>query len=192
MGMNFFSIIVIAIGLAMDAFSVSISTGMAVKKPDAGHYFRLSFHFGLFQFMMPVIGYFAGVYIEQYIRDYDHWLAFALLAFIGIRMIFEAFSGGDGESKFVERDPSRGWSLVVLSVATSIDALAVGLSLGVLGGTILVPSIIIGITCALFSLAGVYIGTRAGALVGRRAEALGGVMLVLIGVKIIAEHMGWW
>lgn len=188
--MGFLEIIIIATGLAMDAFSVSISAGMAVKEPDAGHYFRLSFHFGLFQFMMPVIGYFAGMYIEQYIRSYDHWVAFTLLAFIGARMIYEALSGGD-ESKFEARDPSRGMTLVVLSVATSIDALAVGLSFGVLGREILVPSVVIGVTCALFSIAGVFIGKRAGALVGRRAEALGGVMLVLIGVKILADHMGW-
>jgi putative Mn2+ efflux pump MntP len=189
--MGIIEIVIIAVGLAMDAFSVSISAGMAVKEPDAGHYFRLSFHFGLFQFMMPVIGYFAGMYIEQYIRNYDHWVAFMLLAFIGSRMIYEAFSGGD-ESKFEARDPSRGMTLIVLSVATSIDALAVGLSLGVLGREILVPSVIIGVTCALFSIAGVFIGKKAGALAGRRAEALGGVMLVFIGVKILADHMGWW
>ncbi|MBP7586025.1 MAG: manganese efflux pump [Spirochaetes bacterium] len=192
MGNGFLEIIIIAIGLAMDAFSVSISAGMAVKKPDAGHYFRLSFHFGLFQFLMPVIGYFAGVYIERYIRDYDHWLAFTLLVFIGVRMIYAALFGDEESVQIEERDPSRGWSLVVLSVATSIDALAVGLSLGVLGRAIFVPSVIIGVTCALFSLAGVYIGRRAGALVGRRAEALGGAMLVLIGLKILADHMGWW
>ena len=190
--MRIFEIVIIAVGLAMDAFSVSISAGMAVKEPDAGHYFRLSFHFGLFQFMMPVIGYFAGMYIEQYIRSYDHWVAFTLLAFIGSRMIYEAVSGGDGESKFEARDPSRGLTLVVLSVATSIDALAVGLSLGVLGREILVPSVIIGVTCAIFSIAGVFIGKKAGVLAGRRAEAFGGVMLVLIGVKILADHMGWW
>ena len=189
--MGIVEIVIIAVGLAMDAFSVSISAGMAVKEPDAGHYFRLSFHFGLFQFLMPVIGYFAGMYIEQYIRNYDHWIAFALLAFIGSRMIYEALSGGD-ESKFEARDPSRGMTLVVLSVATSIDALAVGLSLGVLGREILVPSVIIGLTCALFSIAGVFIGKKAGALVGRRAEAFGGVMLVLIGLKILSDHMGWW
>lgn len=190
--MNIIETLIIACGLAMDAFSVSISAGMAVKKPDAGHYFRLSFHFGLFQFMMPVIGYLAGRHIERYIRDYDHWLAFALLAFIGVRMIYAALFGDEGETKFEERDPSRGWTLVVLSVATSIDALAVGLSLGVLGRAILLPSVIIGVTCALFSLAGVYIGKRTGALMGRRAEALGGAMLVLIGLKILMDHMGWW
>ncbi len=190
--MSFLETFFIACGLAMDAFSVSISAGMAVKKPDMGHYFRLSFHFGLFQFIMPLIGYYAGMYVEHLIRDYDHWVVFALLTFIGVRMVRGAFSGEvESEVKFKGRDPSRGWSLIVLSVATSIDALAVGLSLGVLGSGILAPSVIIGITCAIFSAVGVFLGKRAGALLGRRAEAVGGIMLVVIGAKILAEHMEW-
>lgn len=190
--MGYLEIIFISIGLAMDAFSVSIAAGMAVVKPDPGHYFRVSFHFGLFQFMMPLVGYFAGVHIERFIRDYDHWLAFALLVFIGIRMIYEAFRGdGDAGSGFSDRDPTRGWSLVVLSVATSIDALAVGLSIGVLGGSILFPSMIIGLVCAVFSLGGVYLGKKAGIVLGKRAEAFGGVALILIGIKILMDHMGW-
>jgi len=190
--MGIIETLVIAVGLAMDALSVSLCAGMAIGNPGFRHYFRLSFHFGLFQFMMPLIGYSAGVTVEEYIRDYDHWLAFALLTLIGVRMIYGAFKAGDSCSMEAAHDPSRGWSLVVLSVATSIDALAVGLSLGVLGREILVPSVIIGVTCALFSAAGVFIGKKAGILVGRRAEAAGGLMLVMIGVKILVEHMGWW
>ncbi len=184
--MDILSVIVIAIALAMDAFSVSISAGMAIGRPTFRHYFRLSFHFGLFQFMMPVIGYFAGMHVEKYIEHYDHWVAFGLLVFIGVRMIAGAFSG---EEEIGDRDPSKGMSLVVLSVATSIDALAVGLSIGVLNRPILMPSVIIGVVCALFSAAGVFIGKKAKSIAGRRAEAVGGIMLVLIGLKILVEHL---
>ncbi len=190
--MGYIEVFFISVGLAMDAFSVSIVAGMAIGNPGPGHYFRLSFHFGLFQFMMPLIGYAAGMSIERYICDYDHWVAFFLLFFIGTRMIYQAFLSGDEVSRFNERDPSRGWSLVVLSIATSIDALAVGLSLGLLGGFILFPSIIIGIVCAVFSLAGVYFGKKAGTVLGKRAEAFGGLALIIIGIKILADHMGWW
>jgi len=174
--MDLISIFTVAVALAMDAFSVSISAGMIIKKPDFGHYFRLSFHFGLFQFVMPLIGYFFGSYLERYIRDYDHWIAFGLLAFIGLKMIREAFSKKEDTS--VERkDPYRGLNLVLLAVATSIDALTVGLSLGVLNQPVLFPGIVIGVTCSLFSIAGVFIGKKAGSLFGRKAEALGGIML---------------
>ena len=190
--LGYLEIIFIAVGLAMDAFSVSIAAGMAVGNPGSGHYFRLSFHFGLFQFMMPLVGFVAGMYVEQYISNFDHWVAFGLLVFIGSRMIFEACRGRDDESKFTDRDPTKGWSLVVLSIATSIDALAVGLSIGVLGGPIVLPSVIIGIVCAVFSLAGVYIGKKAGIILGKRAEAFGGIALIIIGFKILADHLGWW
>lgn len=172
----------------MDAFSVCISCGMIITKPDFRHYFRLAFHFGLFQFMMPLIGYFAGRYLEAYIKAFDHWIAFGLLMIIGLKMIYEAFSHNK-ETCEPARDPSRGVSLLILAVATSIDALAVGLSLGVLGRQIFIPSVIIGVVCALFSVLGISIGKRVGALVGKRAEAVGGVMLVAIGIKILVEHL---
>jgi putative Mn2+ efflux pump MntP len=188
MDMDLVSVLIIAVALAMDAFSVCISCGMIIANPDIRHYFRLAFHFGLFQFMMPIIGYFGGLYLESYIKPFDHWIAFGLLMFIGIKMIYEAFSHRE-DSCDPARDPSRGWSLIVLAVATSIDALAVGLSLGVLGRPVLIPSVIIGIVCALFSVIGISIGKRVGALVGRRAEAVGGLMLVAIGVKILIGHL---
>lgn len=187
MAMDLVEILIIAVALAMDAFSVCISCGMIIAEPDLRHYFRLSFHFGLFQFMMPIIGYFGGLYLETYIKSFDHWIAFGLLLFIGLKMIYEAFFHKE-ETCEPARDPSRGWPLIVLAVATSIDALAVGLSLGVLGRPILVPSVIIGVVCALFSIIGISIGRRVGALVGKRAEAAGGLMLVAIGIKIVIEH----
>ncbi|MBP7734343.1 MAG: manganese efflux pump [Spirochaetes bacterium] len=186
--MDFLSVLIVAVALAMDAFSVCVSCGMVIVNPGFRHYFRLAFHFGLFQFMMPIFGYFGGRYLEGYIKTFDHWIAFGLLLFIGLKMIYEAFSH-EKESCDQAKDPSRGWSLIVLAVATSIDALAVGLSLGVLGRPILLPSVIIGAVCALFSVIGISIGRRVGPLVGRRAEAVGGLMLVAIGIKILVEHL---
>ncbi len=184
--MDIWSVAVIATALAMDAFSVCITAGMIIRKPGPRHYFRLAFHFGLFQFMMPIIGYYAGYYLERWIKRYDHWIALALLGFIGVKMIYESLQHHDDEA---DRDPSRGWTLVLLAVATSIDALAVGFSIGVLNGPILIPSVIIGIVCALFSAAGIALGNRVGSLFGRRAEAVGGVLLIAIGIKILVEHL---
>ncbi len=186
--MDLLAIFVVAVALAMDAFSVSISAGMIIQDPRPAHYFRLAFHFGLFQFMMPIFGYLAGAYLETYIRDYDHWLAVGLLTLIGLKMIKEAFSRK--EEKFGSRDPSRGLTLVILAIATSIDALAVGLGIGVLNQPVLFPSVIIGVTCALFSVIGTFIGKKASSLLGKRAELVGGVMLLIIGVKILLEHLG--
>ena len=188
--MDLASVVIVAVALAMDAFSVCISCGMVIARPGPGHYFRLAFHFGLFQFMMPIIGFFGGMYLERYIKAFDHWIAFALLMFIGLKMIKEAFKKESADCPAGERkDPSRGWSLIVLAVATSIDALAVGLSLGVLNRPILVPSAIIGVVCAAFSAAGVALGNRVGSIVGKRAEAVGGLMLIAIGIKILVEHL---
>lgn len=186
--MDYLAIIVIAVALAMDAFSVSICSGMVIERPGPGHYFRIAASFGLFQFMMPVIGYFGGQFLGQVIANYDHWVAFGLLAFIGGRMIRESLGHHDEATECV--DPSRGMRLLVLAVATSIDALAVGLSFGLLRQPIVIPSIIIGLVCAAFSVTGITLGRRIGTLVGHRAEALGGIMLLAIGIKILIEHMG--
>jgi len=178
--------VVLAVGLAMDAFAVSVASGTSIGAPRFGHYFRLSFHFGLFQFLMPLLGYAVGLKIERYIRDFDHWVAFLLLLIIGLRMIRE--STDPRKKKSPSSDPSRGLSLVVLSTATSIDALAVGMSFGVLDKPILAASIIIGVTCAIFSWTGVYLGMKAKASLGRRAELMGGLVLIAIGIKIVSEH----
>jgi manganese efflux pump family protein len=188
--MDLVSIFFVAVALAMDAFSVCVSCGIAIPRPGPGHYFRLAFSFGLFQFLMPVIGFFGGMYLERYIQSYDHWIAFGLLAFIGLKMIRESFSGEGVECPVDQRrDPTRGWSLLVLSVATSIDALAVGLSIGVLNRPIFLPSIIIGIVCAIISAIGVALGSRVGSIFGKRAEAVGGLVLIAIGIKILVEHL---
>jgi manganese efflux pump family protein len=178
----------IAVGLAMDAFAVAIATGIVLGTVSGRQTFRLAFHFGLFQFLMPVVGYLAGMTVERYIAEYDHWLAFALLVYIGGKMVHEGFRGEEEQGNG-GKDPTRGMSLVVLSVATSIDALAVGVSLGVLHNEgIVYPGVVIGVVACTFTAAGLHLGKRLGAVFGKRMEIVGGVVLVAIGVKILLDH----
>lgn len=187
--MEFGTVFLIALSLAADAFSVCVASGVKIKSPGPRHYFRFSFHFGLFQFLMPVIGYYGGVAIVKIISSYDHWIALAVLAFIGGKMLWESFKHEDEKEEATFRDPSRGWSLVMLSVATSIDAAAVGFSFAALNVSVLSPAIIIGIVCAACSGIGLLIGARIGAAVGIWAERFGGVILIGIGLKILLEHL---
>jgi manganese efflux pump family protein len=184
--MNFVDILFLSIGLAMDAFAVSICAGTKKEIRGFKPAFRLSFHFGLFQFLMPVIGWFAGFNIQSYIQDFDHWIAFGLLAFIGVKMIM---SGLDKKNNLSNGDPSKGMNLIMLSVATSIDALAVGFSLAIVHVNIWYPSIIIGIITAIISLLGLELGYRMGIKFGKKMEIVGGIILILIGVKILFEHL---
>jgi putative Mn2+ efflux pump MntP len=177
----------IAVGLAMDAFAVALGVGLTLATVTRRQAFRLAWHFGLFQFLMPVLGWLAGRTVERQIAAVDHWIAFALLAGIGGKMLYE--SGRDGAEARAAGDPTRGWSLLVLSVATSVDALAVGLSLGLLRVRIWYPAAVIGVVAALLTAAGLRLGKRLGAIFGRRMEALGGVVLLAIGVKILLEHL---
>ncbi|MCD6525974.1 MAG: manganese efflux pump [Desulfuromonas sp.] len=185
--MEGYALLGIAVALAMDAFAVALATGAVLPVLTFRHLFRLSFHFGLFQGLMPIIGWLAGVRLQEMISAYDHWVAFGLLIWVGGKMIHEAFSGADDES--ARNDPTRGLTLVTLSVATSIDALAVGLTLGVLGVSVWWPSLIIGIVAAVFTLAGMILGRRVGQLWGRRMEIAGGVVLCCLGGKILVEHL---
>jgi len=146
------------------------------------HTFRIAFHFGLFQFLMPIIGWLAGEQLIRYIHDYDRWIAFGLLAFVGGKMLWEAW--GNKESK-TDSDPTRGLMLVTLSVATSIDALAVGMSMALLGVSILLPSIVIGVVTVALSALGITFGGRIGPRWQRWAEIAGGLVLILIGLKIL-------
>jgi len=168
--MSFLSILFIAIGLGMDAFAVAIGAGVVIRKLSFGHVFRLSFHFGLFQFFMPIIGWLAGRTISDYIINYDHWIAFFLLVFIGGKMIWDAFKKDDG--KIAQADPTKGISLIILSIATSIDALAVGLSLAFLNITILYPSIVIGIVAAIMTIIGILFGKGLGRIGGKKVSCL--------------------
>jgi len=181
-------IIIIAIGLAMDAFAVAIGSGVVIGKITGRQIFRLGFHFGLFQAFMPVLGWLAGRSIQSYIERWDHWIAFILLVIIGGKAIYSAIKRDDSEHS-MESDPSRGMSLVMLSVATSIDALAVGLSFAVLAMDIWYPCLIIGVITAALTVLGMFLGSRLGARFGRKMEIVGGLVLIFIGFKILIEHV---
>jgi len=185
--LDFLTVFLIALGLAMDAFAVSLSGGFAVGKATPRQTLRLAFHFGLFQFFMPILGWAAGLTVQNLIQAYDHWVAFALLAGIGGKMVYESFKTEKEEKK--ASDITRGASLVLLSLATSIDALAVGLSLSLLRVRILYPSAVIGVVCFALTAFGFAFGSRLGRLLGRRMELLGGMVLIGIGVRILIEHL---
>ncbi len=170
----------------MDAFAVSFGIATHREFIDPRAIFRLSFHFGLFQFFMPIIGWFLGVSIAPFITVVDHWIAFILLFFIGTKMIYESKQTKKGA---MQSNPSRGWNLVALSVATSIDALAVGLSLAVLNISIWYPCVIIGIVTSSLSLIGIHLGTRLSQKFGRALEIFGGGILIFIGTKILITHL---
>jgi len=185
--LTWFHLLGISVGLAMDAFAVSLAAGMALDSVTPRHTFRVGFHFGLFQFVMPVLGWFAGSGMVDRIRAYDHWLAFALLALVGGKMLWDARSG-DGAT-FRQRDPTRGWMLVILSVATSIDALAIGLSMALLRVAVWGPAAVIGVVAAAFSALGISLGGRLGARAGQWAEVFGGCILLSIGIRILVAHL---
>ena len=176
----------LALALAMDAFAVALGTGAVLSRLTGRHLFRLGFHFGLFQALMPVIGWLAGLTIMQWVEAWDHWIAFSLLAIIGGRMIYEAVSD---EEKADERDPTKGLSLVLLSIATSIDALAVGFSLSVIGVSIWMPALVIGLVAGVLTVVGMLLGGRIGNRWGSRVEIFGGLVLIAIGLKILIEHL---
>ncbi len=189
--MSYITILGISAGLSMDAFAVSISYGCTPKKVPLKHILIIAFSFGAFQAFMPVIGWHVGRFFAELIKNYDHWVAFVLLAYIGARMVIEGLKNDKADDTFCETDEhildlKR---LFVLSVATSIDALAVGLSLSLLGYEILTPAVIIGITTFIFSYIGVRMGCRLHKILGKRVEIFGGVVLIAIGIKIIIEHM---
>ncbi len=184
--MTFYEIFLIALSMSMDAFAVCLGAGTQVRTSGPRPVFRLAFHFGLFQFLMPIIGWFAGTTILQYISAYDHWVAFGLLAFVGLRMIRSGIDSKVGEQK---NDPSRGWTLVLLAFATSIDALAIGFSLGMIGLIIWYPAVVIGLVTGLISWLGIFLGNRLGQKFGKRMEIIGGIILILMGVRILLAHL---
>lgn len=184
--MGAFEALMIAVGLAMDAFAVAIGIGSGRRANGPRSVFRLSFHFGLFQFFMPILGWLVGTTIADLVSSIDHWIAFGLLAFVGGHMVR---SGISGEEAVGVGDPSRGRSLVMLSVATSIDALAIGLGLAMLQENIVYPSIVIGIVAAGFTLLGLAIGQRLGDIFGKRMEIIGGLILIVIGLRVLLIHL---
>jgi putative Mn2+ efflux pump MntP len=186
--MSFLYVIGIAVALAMDALAVSIAIGVAHHPVTGRQMLRLASTFGLFQFGMCIAGWAAGESVVKYIGRYDHWVAFGLLLFVGGRMIFESVKGGE-EAGEERRDPTTGASLFVLGVATSLDSLAVGLSLAALRTSILYPAAVIGAVSFVISLAGTKLGPALGKVFGKRAELLGGLVLIAIGIKILVDHL---
>ena len=185
--MPFWTIFLIAIGLAMDCFAVSLGVGTAGTATGPRPTFRLFFHFGLFQGGMTLLGWLAGKTVVTYIAGVDHWVAFGLLAFVGVRMI----RGGlrkTGDEPAIP-DPSRGLTLVMLSVATSIDALAVGLSLALLEVNVFWSALLIGGVSAMLSLAGLLLGNQLGLRFGKSMEILGGIILIGIGLRVVITHL---
>ncbi|HTP00067.1 MAG TPA: manganese efflux pump MntP family protein [Anaerolineales bacterium] len=183
--MSFYETLLVALSMAMDAFAVCLIAGATNQANGPRPVFRLSFHFALFQFLMPVFGWLLGRTVEPVIRDYDHWVAFGLLALVGARMIYGALRGEDVGPV----NPSRGWTLVALSVGVSIDALAVGLGLGVLNISVWYPAFIIGLVTGLLSLVGLRLGRRLGGRLGKPVEIIGGIVLIAIGIRILLSHL---
>jgi len=175
----------IALALAMDSFSVAISNGMANKTFKTTKALKISVFFGFFQAIMPIIGWYAGAHILDLISSFDHWLAFFLLTVIGSKMIYESIK--NGPDKLASSLSIK--VLLILSIATSIDALAVGLSLSLLNVSIMTLAIVTGVVTFVLSFFGVYIGGRFGCILKNRVEALGGLILVAIGLKILLEHL---
>jgi putative Mn2+ efflux pump MntP len=179
-------ITVIAVGLAMDAFAVSIVSGSAYRQLHVKHALRMAAFFGGFQAIMPLIGSLAGLSLKEYIIACDHWIAFGLLTAVGAKMIYESFKIKSIEERF---DPSSVLVLLTLSVATSIDALAIGITLPLITRSIALAVTIIGLITFVLSYLGVIIGKRFGHFFENKIEIFGGLILIAIGVKILIEHL---
>jgi len=184
--MNLITIFILSIGLGIDAFSVAIGIGAANTKRSWAPVLRLAATFGIFQFVMPIAGWLAGQTVVYIISDYDHWVAFALLAYVGGKMIWDGCKNENEEEK---ADSTRGLPLLLLSIATSIDALAVGFSFSILKVPIVFPATIIGIVCFLMTVIGMMFGKVLEKIFGKKVEIFGGIVLIGIGIKILIDHL---
>lgn len=196
--MDYLSLMLIAVALSMDAFAVAVSSGMICEKRDRTGMFRLAGFFGFFQFLMPVIGYFLGKSVYGFIKNVDHWIAFALLAFIGAKMIIETIreSREELEAKAKQacanreaKDPFCTKTLFIMAIATSIDALAVGITFALTDENIWISSCTIGVVTFVISLLGVLLGNSVGVALKKSAGLIGGAILLGIGLKILLEHL---
>jgi putative Mn2+ efflux pump MntP len=183
--MDLISILLIGIGLAMDAFAVSICKSMAIKKGGIKNALLLAICFGLFQFAMPILGYFMGTSVATFTQSFAHWIALALLVYIGVKMIMEAIKGGEECSDRLDFK-----ELMVLGLATSIDALAVGVSFALLDQPFFLPSVIIGIITFVISFSGAFFGRKIGTILSNKAGIFGGIVLILIGIRILLQGLG--
>jgi len=184
--MEILTVLLIAFALAMDCFAVSLAAGTVTKERRLFTSVAMGIFFGFFQMVMALLGWAAGSSLASIIGFVDHWIAFILLVVIGARMIYEGFHGEEA----AQRNYLNVTTLVILSLATSMDAFGVGLSLALLSTSIASAAVIIGITSFIFSFAGVMLGSRLAAQFGRPVEVAGGIVLVLIGVRILIEHLG--
>lgn len=183
--MSIVSILLIAIGLAMDAFSVSITSGITTKKVNYLNVLKMGFSFGFFQLFMPILGWMTGSALRAYIIAVDHWIAFSLLSFVGIKMVVESLKEG---SQLI--DPFDNKTLLLLSISTSIDAFTIGISFSFLDVSIFLPVVIIGITTFLLSSVGILMGNGLRHFFERlKVEIIGGMILIGIGLKILIEHL---
>jgi putative Mn2+ efflux pump MntP len=181
---DFVTVILIAIGLAMDAFAVSIAKGISVNHNRRRSAILLASLFGGFQALMPVIGWLAGLGLRDIIMGIDHWIAFGLLGLIGVKMIYDSTKSEDGKEEFITL-----FAALTLAIATSIDALMVGLSFAFLEESILIPILIIGIVTFVLTLVGFKFGSGMGRVFGKKIKVLGGLILIFIGIRILAEHL---
>ncbi|MBR5930418.1 MAG: manganese efflux pump [Lachnospiraceae bacterium] len=188
--MTFIEVLLIGIGLSMDAFAVALSKGLSMKKLNIRYGVLIAVFFGFFQAFMPLIGWLVCRSFEKYITRVDHWIVFVLLGFIGIKMIVDAIKDRNKEEKDSEREQIRIGELFILAIATSIDALAVGISFAFLSINIWSSITIIGITTLILSFLGVLIGNKFGAKYQTKAQIAGGIILILVGLKILLEHLG--
>lgn len=170
----------------MDAFAVSITSGITIRHLKIRHVLTISLFFGFFQALMPIMGWLSGISLRSIISGFDHWIAFGLLSIIGCKMIYESFKMESDKERI---DPQNIYVLFILSIATSIDALAIGLSLSFLKIAIVLPAILIGIVTFSLSFLGVYIGNKVGHFFEREIEIIGGLILIGIGIKILVEHL---
>ncbi len=185
--MSWFRLLGIAVALAVDAFAVAVVAGLSLQVLTKRHLFRLSFHFGLFQAMMLTIGWLIGHALYALVASVAHWVAFALLVLVGGNIIWQAFRSS-GEARTAQ-DPTAGWQLVFLSFATSIDALAVGISLAMIGVSIAISASVVGLVAAVLTLLGMPLGNRATLLWGKRIEVFGGLILIAIGLMSLWDHL---
>ena len=186
---DFWLIFVIAVGLAMDCFTVSLCIGSSPAPKNFRSIFRVSFHFGLFQGGMALLGWLLGSSIVNLIANFDHWIALALLGWVGGHMVYEGLSKSKDTSVNNCDDPSRGGTLVMLSVATSIDALGIGLSLGLLDVDVISASILIGVVSLILSIVGLLSGKFLNKQFGKIVEVIGGSVLIFIGLRIVVTHL---
>ncbi len=185
--MSFFELLLLGVALAMDAFAVSVCKGMVIKKPKIGNAALIGLFFGGFQAFMPFIGWLLGKQFEGVIKAYDHWIAFVLLAFLGGKMIYDVIrQKGEAESYKNNIDIKE---LFLLAIATSIDALAVGVTLAFLNVSLAEAVSIIGVTTFIITFCGVYIGAKTGELLKDKSQIAGGVVLIIIGIKILVDHL---